>query len=262
MNGLRHLQEHFQEYLLHHNGPIEDAIHASEKVDARTRIEIYAEAYRLRLLEALETDYIALRAYLGKQRFEALGRAYIDTYPSDRYSLRYFGRHLNRFLAQTPAYAADGLLSELAAFDWALTEAFDAADSVATAVDQMAAVSPDDWPALRFVPHASIQRLDLHWNAPAIWKAADQNQEVLPHPERSEIPIAFIVWRQDLKSYYRALTVDEAWAVDAMKQGADFAAICEGLCEWIDAQNVALHAASLLKLWITDGLIHEIVTAR
>ena len=37
-----------------------------------------------------------------------------------------------------------------------------------------------------------------------------------------------------------------------------FAAICEGLCEWVDAQNVAAHAAGLLKQWLTDGLISEI----
>jgi hypothetical protein len=30
------------------------------------------------------------------------------------------------------------------------------------------------------------------------------------------------------------------------------------LVEWIDAQNVALHAAGLLKRWVIDGMITSI----
>jgi len=43
-----------------------------------------------------------------------------------------------------------------------------------------------------------------------------------------------------------------------VRAGESFASICEGLVEWIDAQNVALHAAGLLKRWITDGMIANI----
>jgi len=55
--------------------------------------------------------------------------------------------------------------------------------------------------------------------------------------------------------------VDEAWALDALQRGETFAAICDGLTEWIDAQNVAVHAAGLLKQWLTDSLISEIRVA-
>ncbi len=54
--------------------------------------------------------------------------------------------------------------------------------------------------------------------------------------------------------------MDEAFALDALLRGETFGAICEGLTEWIDAQNVAVHAAGLLRQWLTDGLIHEIHT--
>ena len=67
-----------------------------------------------------------------------------------------------------------------------------------------------------------------------------------------------MIWRQDLLTYFRSLIVDEAWALDAMQRGETFADICEGLTEWIDAQNVAVHAVGLLKQWLTDGLISEI----
>ena len=40
--------------------------------------------------------------------------------------------------------------------------------------------------------------------------------------------------------------------------GASFAAICEGLLEWIDAEQVALVAAALLKQWIGDQMVAEV----
>ena len=58
---------------------------------------------------------------------------------------------------------------------------------------------------------------------------------------------SWVIWRQELKTYFRSLPVDEAWAIDTAVAGGTFTEICEGLTEWIDAQNVAVHAAGLLK---------------
>ncbi|OGI38990.1 MAG: hypothetical protein A2V91_05250 [Candidatus Muproteobacteria bacterium RBG_16_64_10] len=257
MNRLRHTQSDFQDYLLRREGPMAGQIAGSEQVDAQARLEIYANAYRLRLLEALDGDFVALRAQVGPERFEKIGRAYIDARPSDHFSLRYYGRHMAHFLAETEPYRDEPLLAELATFDWALTVAFDSADSPVATVGDMACIAPDNWPRLTFVPHASVQRLNLAWNAPVIWKAADKD-ESLPAPKEAEFPVGWVVWRQDLQIYFRSLAVDEAFALDALLRGETFGALCEGLTEWIDAQNVAVHAAGLLKQWLTDGLIKEI----
>jgi hypothetical protein len=229
----------------------------SDALDARTRLAIYADAYRLRLLEALETDFVALRALLGAEEFEQLGRAYIDAHPSDHYSLRYFGRHLGRFLAQAAPYRDQPLLAEVARFEWALTDAFDAPDAGVAAVDDMAGVPPESWPGLRFALHPSLQRIELQWNVPAIWNAVDAEQP-LPPPQPAEYPVGWMVWRQGLQIFFRSLSVDQAWMLDALRDGQTFAAVCEGLTEWVDAQHVALHAAALLKQWLEDGLITRI----
>jgi hypothetical protein len=255
---LRHLQEGFQYYILHRTGAIQNDIVDTDSVAASERLGIYANAYRLRLLEVLEADFVALCAFLGRDEFNQIGHAYIDAHPSGHFSLRHFGRHLSRFLGASPPYKDNPLLSELATFDWALTEAFDVENSSVATVEEMSAIPPDTWPTARFVPHASFRRLDLRWNAPAIWKAADQRLEILPKPVQADQPVAWVVWRQHLDSYFRSLAVDEAWALDAMARGVSFADLCEGLCEWIDAQNVAVHAAGLLKQWLADGLIKEI----
>ena len=255
---LRRLQEDFQDYLLTPDARMQPHVHGSAQVSAEERLAIYANAYRLRLLEALGTDYPGLHTVLGDDEFDAMGRAYIAAHPSAYFSLRWFGDRLSEFLRSTAPYSQYPVFAEMATFEWAKSDAFDAADSAVANISDMAAIPPDAWPGLRFIPHHSLRRLDLRWNVPTVWKEIDAGREP-PELVESEYPIAWLLWRQDLLTYFRSLNVDEAWALDALLRGETFADLCEGLTEWIDAQNVAGHAVGLLKQWLTDGLISEIL---
>lgn len=257
MNGLRRLQEDFQGYLLSGDVRVQSQVLGSEQVSTMERLAIYADAYRLRLLEALDTDFSGLHALLGDAEFDAMGRAYIAANPSPYFSLRWYGDRLSEFLRTTEPYSKYPALAEMAQFEWTKSDAFDAAESPVAGIEDMAAISPEAWPGLTFRPHPSLRRLDLYWNVPAVWKAYDAGEEP-PALEGSEYPVAWLLWRQDLLTYFRSLSVHEAWALDALLRGDSFANLCEGLCEWIDTQHVAVHAAGLLKQWLMDGLIREI----
>lgn len=260
MSTLRRLQEDFQGYLLTLDARMNPHVLGSAQVDAEERLAIYANAYRLRLLEALGTDYPGLHSVLGDDEFDAMGRDYIAAHPSPYFSLRWFGDRMSDFLQSTEPYAKYPVFAEMAAFEWAKSDSFDAADSAVASINDMAVIPPEAWPGLQFIPHPSLRRLDLRWNVPTVWKEIEAGREP-PALEESDYPIAWLVWRQDLLTYFRSLNVDEAWALDALLRGETFAAICEGLTEWIDAQNIAVHAAGLLKQWLTDGLISEIRVA-
>ena len=256
MTRLRDIERLFQSHILHGDDGIRTLVVGTEAVDADTRLGIYAGAYRLRLIEALDTDYPGLHTLAGDTAFDALCRAYIDAHPSAFRSLRWFGHRLAEFLRTTAPYAAHPVFAEMAEFEWALSAAFDAADSELCTAADLAAVPADRWPALRFTPHDSLRRLDLRWNVPPVWKAIDAS-DAPPALAEGADPVAWLVWRRELVTRYRSLGVDEAWALDALRGGAHFAALCEGLTEWIDAQNVAAHAAALLKRWLEDGLIRQ-----
>ena len=260
MNTLQDLQSDFQTFLLHGREDIRTQVVGTDKVSAEQRLAIYYDAYRLRLLEALDSNYPVLHAWIGDDEFEKLGLAYLTAHPSTHFSIRYFGPELAHFLAAAATYRDKPFLSEMARFEWTMTVAFDAPDSALIQLEDMATIAPEAWPGLRFQMQDSVHRLNLEWNVPVIWKAINTEQ-VPEEPRRSEHPTSWLLWRQDLKTYFRSLSVDEAWALDATVNGGTFAMICEGLCEWIDAQHVAAHAAGLLKQWITDGLIRSIEVA-
>jgi hypothetical protein len=252
--GLRRLQRHFQRHVLVGSDEMVAHITGTQKTSSETRLAIYAEGYRTRLTEGLAADFPALHTLLGEKEFEALAHAYIDVHPSEHFSMRYFGRHLSEFLARTSPHVDTPVLSEMAAFEWRLRSAFDAADVDVRSVNDIEAIEPSRWGHMQFGFHPSVNRLDLSWNVPAIWNAVEKNGE-LPKPDANDIPIAWLIWRQDLKIYFRSLTIDEAASIDALIAGRSFAQICEQLCGWIGPESVAAHAARLVKRWVSDGLV-------
>lgn len=258
MSPLHGLQADFQSFLLRGDERMLDRVVGGAKVSAPRRLAIYYDAYRLRLLEALDSNYPILHAWMGDDEFEKLGLAYLESHPSTHFSIRYFGHRLSEYLASAETYRDKPYLSEMATLEWAMSEAFDAADSHGVNLDAMASLPPETWPGMHLALHASVRRLDLRWNVPAIWRAIKEEQAP-EKPAAGEWPQPWLVWRQDLKIFFRSLSVDEAWAIDAVRAGEPFASICEGLVEWIDARNVALHAAGLLKRWTIDGMIVNIV---
>lgn len=253
MRNLQETQKHFQNYLLHQNPAIKSAIISTENACATTRLEIYRHAYYHRLIEAIEEDFPGLRALIGPQEFHELLHLFIDRHPSHFRSLRWYAGALSAFLKETKPYSDYPWFAEMAEFEWLLVQAFDAADRSYVTVDDMAAVPFEQWPQLRFTLHPSLCILNLSWNVVAIWQAF---QEDLEPPMLAQSDLAtWIVWRKELHVQFCTLTVDEAFVILAMQTGHSFSEVCEGLCEWIDEQNVAMHAALLLKRFILDGLI-------
>ena len=257
MTDLRRLQLRFQDYLTGVSDDIEKDIVSTENALAEHRLGAYYNAYRIRLIDCLAVDYPALEKYLGREAFEQLALDYLARYPSTEPSVRWFGRHLARYLLEDYRGEEREFLHELARYEWAQTTVFDAADSRLAGPDDVAAIAAEDWPGLRLDLQPALTWLDLHWNAPQIENAFDKG-ETVPQPVRSEHPLRWLLWRRDLKIYWRSLQVDEAWALDQAAAGANFAAICEGLLEWIDAEQVALRAAGFLRQWVTDGLLRRV----
>jgi len=255
--SLADLQQAFQTAVLHLQDTAPDFIVATDQASSTERFTVYTEAYRLRLIEALSADYPGLKSLLGAEGFDTMGRAYIDASPSDQFSIRWFGRHLPLFLTETKPYAEQPGIAELAFFEWALSEAFDAHDNAVIDYSGFAAIEPTQWPSLKLKLHPSLRRVDLHYNAPQIWQAANQ-QEPLPAFIKTTEAQAWLIWRQQLKLLFRSLSVQEAFAIDAFLQGQSFAAVCAGLAEWLDEEQVVLNAAGFLQTWLSEGWIADV----
>jgi hypothetical protein len=251
---LREIQQDLQRYLLAEPSGVLDAIVDAPPLSAADRLGIYRNAYRVRLIDALHDTYPVLHALLGDDMFFALGESFVAAQPSEFRSIRWYGRQLAQFMALHPPYDEQPILSEVALLEWTLSEVFDAADAPAITRAALADVPSEAWEELHFEFHPSLRRLRLSWNTTSVWQAMTR-EESPPDPTPSEAPVEFVLWRLDLKNYFRPMNPAEFTALDAALAGRSFGELCADLSEWLPDEEIPLAAANFLNTWVSGGLI-------
>ena len=254
MSALARVQREFQDYLLRGDPAVETHVIGTARVPIATRLGIYATAYRSRLAEALESNYPVLGKLLGEADFAALAADYIAAHDSPFFSLRYYGDALAEFLATREDYAVAPVLAELAQWEWAMTAVFDAADIAPLGAAELARIPPAQWAQLRFRWHPSVQRLTLSWNVPQLWRALSEDGE-RPMMTQAAAPAQWLLWRENLTTYFRSLPQTEVGMLDAARSGWPFGELCALLCEELGESEAPAQAAALLRGWIASGLI-------
>ena len=254
MTSLPRIQHDFQQYLLRGETAIEAHVVGTSRVPIATRLGIYGGGYGARLTEALQSNFPMLAQLLGEPDFETLAAQYVRSHDSTFASIRYYGARMAEFLGQEPAYAAAPILAEFARWEWAIAGIFDAADAVPVDLNVMASFAPEHWVGLKFAFHPAIERVDLTWNVPPIWKALSQDLEP-PGAQLPDPPEQWLLWRRDLEVYFRSLTAAETAALDAARSGASFGEICTTLCGCVTEADAPAHAAGFLREWLQSGLI-------
>jgi hypothetical protein len=251
---LRELQQDLQRHLLGEGFAIVDDIIDAPPLPAAERLGIYRHAYQARLADALDDTYPVLHKLLGDEMFGSLAEAFIARHPSAHRSIRWYGAELAQFLAENAPYQEQPVLSEVALLEWTLAEVFDSADGPVIERSALAEIPPDAWGELQFEFHASLRRLDLLWNAVPVWQAMSRD-EAPPEPESGNAAVTWVIWRRDLKNYFRSLERAEAGALDAALAGYCFADICQALTEWLPDNAIPPAAANYLAVWADSGII-------
>lgn len=252
---LKNIQRSLQGYLLDPQHKPDDLVIETEKVSRDTRLGIYANAYRTRIVEAMAADYCALKTYLGDDEFEALIIAYIDANPSRYFSMRWVGSELGAFIQNTSPYSEHLDLIELARFEWALCDAFDAADKTALRADALATLSAEQWADLTLQFSPSLQLIALKTNVPQLWKAlnADEAPPVLTNSSKQ----VWLIWRRQLKLLFRPADALEVLALEQFRRGNAFGDVCALLAEHLPEEQVPVRAVGFLQQWLQDELIVE-----
>ena len=114
---------------------IEKHLKPSPQLNAAQRLGIYQRSYYLRLLQCMREQFPALCHALGDQLFTDFAREYLQTHPSESYTLYDLGRRFPHYLEQTrpdkdePQQARESwvdFMIDLARFERQLFVLFDA----------------------------------------------------------------------------------------------------------------------------------------
>ena len=255
--SLRELQQAFQAHVLLEDGAILPAIVNAPPLEPAARLHIYRAAYVNRLTEALRVTYVKVHQILGDDVFASMAADFIGSHASTTRSIRWYGASLPAFLAQRQPYAEQPVLAELARFEWALAAVFDAADARPLTRMALMRIDPMHWGDLRFNFHSSVRTVSADWNCVAVWQSIDAGVAP-PPPAKSGESSVWLLWRQDLKNYFRSLAVDEQTALAGAMDGASFASICERLGQWLPQAAIPARAAAIVAAWADSGILIEL----
>jgi hypothetical protein len=258
MSGLGRIQHDFQEYLLRATAGVVDHVAGTDRVPLPTRLRIYSDAYYSRLTEALAANFPALAELVGEKDFNRLAAEYIATHDSRFASIRYYGDELAQFLATEPRYRPVPLLADLARWEWTMAAVFDAADAGPVDAGALSGKSPQDWATMRLTFHPSVHVLEFAWNAPQIWKAIISGPAegvARPVAAVSREPVSWLLWRHNLKEYFRSLGAAEEDALATALSGETFGDVCAVMCAHFREDEAPAEAAGFLRGWIETGMV-------
>lgn len=236
-------------------------LRADRDLPAADRLAVYANAYFVRIHDCLREDFGALAASLGDAAFHDLVKTYLMLHPPSRSSLRHVGARLAEHLRTEPfagifskrcAYAPD-----LADLEWAIAEAFYAADAPAIGPEAFAEVAPENWADLRFELTPSLRVILCNWPVQLVREHFDVHAAVPPAADRPVFaePTPLRIWRRDERVQYQAISPLEATALDAAAAGEPFGAICELVAATTGDAEAPRASAELLAAWFAAGVI-------
>ena len=221
------------------------------RLDAAGRMNIYAEMYEARLLEALQNDFPWTAQLIGDadDAFARLVRAYVRAHPLRSFTLASVGERFPDFIA-TRAYRAD--VAEVARLEWMRGAASIAADTDALPV---AALSQHGAAivGMRCVFAPAMRHASAAYDVCAVVDALVAGIEP---PAPVERPCELVAWRRDDQVFHTALQGPAADALRIAAAGGDIATVCDAFATCPEPAQVAFIT---LGAWFADGWVQGLV---
>ncbi len=219
----------------------------STELPAAERVEIYANMYVWRLVDALRADFPKVAALLGDEDFFQAMAAYIDQDPSESPDIGDMGRRLPEFLRKNDGGRPG--LGDLAALEWARARVFLDAPATAIPATVLASVPPDRVPSVRLRFIAALRLLDFERTPLRLWQAIEAGEtpgEPADHPGHA------VVWRNGFEVFHLSLTDAEAEALRRAIAGDTLERVCEA---FVEHEEGAAAAFAGMAVWFQEGWV-------
>lgn len=217
---------------------------------------IYRNAYRARLVAALEETFPRTARWVGEEAFAAAAAHHLIVHPPFHWTLDEVGRGFDATLAEL--FANDPEVTELAWLEWAMHDAFTTADAAPIDLAAFGAASAgfgdDDWNALRFTFVPSLRLAGVRHDCIALWRALDGDHAPETAPQLDS-PAICVVWREGLEPVFRLAEEREGRALLALNAGATYGEACTRLAARLGEEVAAREAGVMLARWLALGLI-------
>ncbi len=223
-----------------------------DRLSSEGRVDIYANMYFYRILDALKEDFPATLAVLGDDNFHNLVTGYLLEHPPTDPSITDSGSHLAEYLHDHPLRKEAPFAADLAKLERATVEVFLGPDAPALDPDALRAVAAEDWPAMKLKLHPSAQILTLDWQVSDLLRAVEEHRPWNP-PNQATTKV--LIWRANARVAHRDLDPTEATALEAAAHTATFTEICDIVARTAADQDPITKMNQLLSRWLSNNLL-------
>lgn len=255
MNRLALRQEAFLACLL------DDAAPPPEGWDAQRAagMEIYRNAYRARLIDALRETFERTASLVGETAFQRAAAHHLITHPPAGWTIDLAGEGF----AETCAglFAQDPDVAEIAWLEWAMHRAFTAADEAPLSVAGFAAATASfhaqDWDALKLELLPGTALRPVTHDLVKLWHTLGGSPGE-PTVERLLQPEYALLWREGERPVFVLVPEDDGRALAALQQGRTFGQMCATLGARSGPAEAARVAGGMLLSWLELGIVRSI----
>jgi hypothetical protein len=225
--------------------------------DRIARVDVYADAYFYRLLDALREMFPRTRVLAGDTAFHNLITDYLLACPSTAPDLRRAGDRLPAFVARHSLGNDLPFLPHVAVVEAALNHALDCRDDELLSESDLAGVPPEAWPSLGFTFSTPTRRFDVPFELVRVFEQCDAGaRDAALESARTAGAQALLVGRRGQAIYFRRLDPLENEALSAFEQGLCFGDVCELLAQ----RHLEVGAAGIvaqLRRWLVAGVFRR-----
>ncbi len=236
-------------------GGLDTIVLGDDRLSSEARVDIYANMYFYRILDALKEDFPATLAVLGDENFHNLVTGYILEHPPTEPSITHSGSHLADYLRDHPMRASAPFVADLAKLERATVEVFLGPDAATLDPESLRAVAVEDWPTMKLKLHPSAQILALDWQVSDLLRAVEEHR---PWNPPTQDAIKTLVWRANARVSHRDLDPAEANALEAAAHSTTFAEICDIVAATTPNQDPIATMNQLLSRWLSDSLLTRV----
>lgn len=225
------------------------AIKRNPRLSPEKQMMIYIEGYRIRLTQALRSDYPALLQWLGDRAFDMLAEKFIEENPPAHFSLDRYPHNFSTYIRQ---YANDPVASDLAGLEAAIAEVFMLEESPPLDISVYSNVTPEDFGAMMLLPRSASRLLTLEYTVDDYLIAMREGLD-LPKPAKRTNRLFLVRHRNEVKRH--DISESEFQILTRLHKGMNVeAALNEVASDYPHlVPDISAHLQSWFALWFGQG---------
>lgn len=234
---------------LHPTPAIDAAILPSHTLTQAGRLGIYHGMYRMRMIEALETDFPATASFMGASAFARLVLGYIEQFPSRSYTLNRLGDRLSGYIAAS-RIRRKTFLADLTRYELAMTEVFDEAEVPLLDPQALQDLPADGLADVRIAIIPALRIVSARYAVSEFFESWRNGSICAPRRERCNV----VVYRRDYSVMRFDIQDDACSFLQSLREGLTLGAIFERFSTLFGRMPSQAELFDWFRDWAAAGL--------